>query len=37
MGALAKLSSLERDYERSGMEFDRIVFFLKSPEASKDP
>jgi hypothetical protein len=34
MGALAELSSLERDYEQSGMEFDRIVFFLKSPEAA---
>jgi hypothetical protein len=35
MGALAELSCLERDYERSEMEFERIVFFLKSPEAAK--
>jgi hypothetical protein len=33
MGALA-LSPLEQAYERSGMEFERIVFFLQSPEAA---
>jgi hypothetical protein len=34
MGALARLSTLEQSYERSRLEFDRIVFFLKSPEAA---
>jgi len=34
MNALAGLSPLEQAYERSGMEFERIVFFLKGPEAA---
>lgn len=34
MGALAKLTSLEQAYERSGKEFDRIVLFLKSEDAA---